>query len=127
MSRVTVRRDHRKVCAGDLRTRVTLSNRAITQPGFGQTAFGENFPAPRIVWAMVKTVNGRVLFNGVDSDEALSHEITIRYDSTVTAETWVELADSTRLDIIDTQDLEERNEYLVLLCNARGTGEASKA
>jgi len=76
---------------------------------------------------MVKTINGRVLFNGVDTDEALTHEITIRYDSTVTAETWVELGDSTRLDIIDTQDLEERNEYLVLLCNARGTQEASKA
>ncbi len=127
MSRSTLRRNHRKICLGDLRTRVTLSNREITEPIFGQTDFGEDFPAPKVVWSMVRTINGRNIFNGVDTDIALSHEITIRYDTTIDAQTWVQFTDGTRLDVIDVQDYEERNEYMVLLCRARGTQEASKA
>ena len=116
------------MCVGDLRTRITLSSRAITAPDFGQSSFGESFTTNvKTAWASIKTINGRILFNGVDTDEALTHEIIIRYDATVTAETWIQLADTTRLDIIDVQDFEQRNEYLVLLCNARGTQEASKA
>ena len=72
-------------------------------------------------------VNGRTIFNGVDTDIALTHEITVRYDPDIGAETWVQLVDGTRLDVVDTQDLDERNEYIVMLCNARGTTEAAKA
>lgn len=128
MARKTLKLNRRKVCVGDLNKMVTLSERAIVEPGFGQTAFREDFSgAAREVWAKVRTVNGRTIFNGVDTDVAITHEITIRYDADVTSETWVQLADGTRLDVADTQNIEERNEYLVLLCNARGTQEASKA
>ncbi len=127
MSRSTLRRGHRKICVGDLNTRITVSDREITEPAFGQTSFGESFTNAFTPWAKIRTVNGRTIFNGVDTDVAISHEITIRHDSRVTSESWIQLADGTRLDIRDTNDLEERNEYLVLLCNARGTQEASKA
>ncbi len=127
MSRQTLRRRHRKICVGDLSTVVTLETRAITEPVFGETNFSETFSAPKQTWAMIRTVNGRTIFNGVDTDIAISHEITIRFDSSVTSETWVRLLDGTRLNVIDVQNYEERSEYLVLLCNARGDQEASKA
>lgn len=127
MSRQTLKTRHRKICIGDLNKIITLSEREITPPVFGSTNFGESFPAPRDVWAKVKTINGRTLFNGVDADVALTHEITIRYDPLVTAETWVQLVNGTRLNVIDVQNFEEEDEYQVLLCNARGTQEASKA
>jgi SPP1 family predicted phage head-tail adaptor len=105
---------------------VTLSERAIVEPGFGKTAFEEEFPDGREAWAMVRTLTGRAIFNGADTEVVITHEVTIRYDVQVTSETWVLLDDGTRLDVEDTQDLEERHEYLVLLCKARGTQEASK-
>lgn len=114
------------MCVGDLNKLVTLSAREITEPSFGTTNFGEDFPDARDVWAKVRTINGRTLFNGVDTDIPLTHEITIRYDASATSESWVRLADGTRIKIVDTQNLEERNEYLVMLCTARGTQEASK-
>lgn len=127
MARITLRRPHRKVCIGDMDTLVTLSERAIVEPAFGETNFDEKFPDAREVWAKIRTINGRTLFNGTDADISLTHEVSVRYDPAIGAETWIQLFDGTRLDVIDTQDLEERNEFIVMLCNARGTTEAAKA
>lgn len=127
MSRQTLKLTRRKLCIGDLKTLIKISDRRLTEPGFSETNFGEEFPDAKTAWAKVRTINGRTLFNGVDTDIALTHEISIRYDPSVTSESWIQLTDGTRLDIVDTQNLEERNEYLILLCNARGNQEASKA
>lgn len=127
MARNLLRRNHRKISVGDLRDRITVSDRAITEPGFGAVNFGEDFPDCREVWAKVRTVNGRSVFTGADTDVAVTHEVTIRYDSEVTSESWFRLLDGTRLRIIDMEDPEERHEYLILQCTARGTDEASKA
>ena len=36
---------------------------------------------------------------------------------------WVELGDGTLLDILDTEDLDEENEFLKLVCSKRGSRE----
>lgn len=129
MARVEVRRDRRKVCVGDLRDRILLQNRKITEPPFGSRDFDENFSQKEEVWALVKTVTGKTFFSGVSGDVAISHEVIIRYDATVTSETWILLEDKSRLDVVTTEDLEKRHEYLRLLCIEKGldTVEASKA
>ena len=128
MSRQVHKRPKRVICVGDLDRRVILSERKITEPGFGETDFGEDFPDSREVWAQVATFAGRVLFNGVDTDTLISHEVSIRYSDSVTSETWVQLKDErgTRLDVVKVENLDERNEFMLLLCKSRGYAEASK-
>lgn len=119
-ARKVVRRPRRKICIGDLNTRICLQKRTLTEPTFGQTEFGHDFEGEE-VWAKVVTTNGKTFFDGVNADINVTHEITIRYDSDVSASTWVELQNRTRLDVVDVEDLEERNEYLLLRCTDRGS------
>lgn len=121
MSNKTIlRRPKRVSCVGDLRDRVTLHDRTLIPPVSGSVDATEQF-APAIQrWAKVKTIAGKTIFTSANVDVALTHEITIRFDSSVTAETWLELLDGTFLDIVATEDLEERHQYLVLRCTERG-------
>ncbi len=121
-----LKRPHRKVCLGDLNDLITLQTRDITEPLFDTVDFDENFVDLPQVYAKIKTTSGRTVFDGVDTDVNVSHEITIRFDSVVTSETWVEF-EGRRLDILRVEDLEERHEWMLLLCLDRGIGEASKA
>lgn len=123
MSREILKNTHRKVCIGDLQHRVLLQDRGIGEPLFAETEFTESFDGDKEVWAKVRTVSGKTIFDGVNQvDVALTHEVTIRYDSTVSSETWIRLGDR-RLDIIDAEDLDERNEWLLLRCTERGSKE----
>lgn len=128
MALQTLKLKRRQLCIGDMDKRIILSDREITEPGFAETDFGEKFADPKEVWAKVQTLTGRVLWNGVDTDIALTHEVSIHFDPDVTTETWIQLLPSeTRLKIEAVENLEERNEVLVLACRARGVDEASKA
>lgn len=124
-----IRRKSRSVCIGDMNTLIKLQNRNITPPLFGDPDFDEEFTDVAEVWAMVNTVSGKTVFDGVNTDINVTHEIYIYYDATVTAETWVEL-NGKRLDIVPNgvENLEERDEFLKLTCTERGanTIEATK-
>lgn len=91
--------------------------------------FDELFKRQEFRWALVRTTAGKVLFDGVGVDRAMTHEIWIRFDPAVDSETWVLLEDGTRLDVLMVEDPEERREFLRLLCSDRGdaTQEAAKA
>ena len=127
---VTIQRKHRKPCIGDLDKEIKLQGRAITPPVFGVPDFDESFTDNDTVWASINTLGGKTIFDGVSQDSAVTHEFVIRYDSTVTTETWIEF-EGRRFDIVPNgvQDWEERHEWLSLLCAERGvnTNEASKA
>jgi len=117
---VKIRRKKRQVCIGDLDTEIVLQNRSIVPPVSGSSDFDENFTPNSTVWAAVNTVSGKTFFDGVGTETNITHEIFIRYDVTITAEVWV-LLDSRRFDILDVEDLDERNEFMKLLCVDRGS------
>ena len=121
-----VKRKHRKICIGDLNTLIKLQSRDIVEPDFDSVDFDENFVDTSEVWSLVETATGKTVFDGVDTDINVTHMIFVRFDVTVTSETWVEL-ESRRLDILFTENLENRGEWLLLMCTDRGIGEASKA
>lgn len=128
MARKVIRKGRRKLCVGDLRDRVQLQGRRLTEPAFGSADFDEAFDPSPEAWASVKTVTGRTIFDGASQqDREITHEVRIRHDPCVTAETWIRLEDGRRLDVVRVEDLEERHEYRVLLCTERGVGEAAKA
>ncbi len=125
---IRIQRKKRHVCVGDMNTRIILQDRNIKAPVFGDPDFDETFSNAATVWALVNTVSGKTFFDGVNTDVNITHEIFIRYDATVTAETWVEL-DNQRIDILRVEDFEQRSEFMKLICTERGvnTLEATKA
>ena len=125
-SRRVVRRGRRKLCVGDLRDRICLQKRTLTEPAFGDAEAGEEFEGTE-VWALIKTSVGKALFDGVNQDVNVTHEVAIRYDPEVTATTWIELGDGTRLDVVNVEDLEERHEYQWLRCTERGSRDKGAA
>jgi SPP1 family predicted phage head-tail adaptor len=108
---------------GDLNQRITLQDRDIVPPIFGGPDFIEDFTEDNERWAAIQTVHGKTFFDGVNQrDVNLTHEIFIRYDSTVTAETWI-LYNSRRFDIVSVEDLDEQHEFMRLLCIDKGTSQ----
>ena len=106
---------------------ITLQNRDIAAPVFGTSNFDETFSGDQVVKAIITTERGKVLFDGVGTDNPITHVLYIAYIAGVTSETWVLLSDGTRLDIVDVENKNEQNKCLILRCNERGTGEAAKA
>jgi SPP1 family predicted phage head-tail adaptor len=114
-----LRRKKRQICLGDLDTQIILQNRVLTAPLFGTPDFDETFTTTDTVWAMVNTVSGKTFFDNTGVGTNITHSVGIVFDSSVTAETWIEL-DGNRLDILQKENLDERGEWLILTCVDRG-------
>lgn len=131
MGRQTVSTPHRKVCIGDLGSRILLHVRAIDDPIFDDTDFEEDFTSYPATWARIKTTAGKTIFDGVGSDVDISHEIIVRYDANnlVDDDTWILTEDEVRLRVEKVEDYDERHEFVRLLCSQRGSRDkdASKA
>ncbi len=112
-----IRIDHRKLCAGDLRERITLETRSITEPG--TIDFGEGFTNPTIIPAAVKTLVGVEIFDESNEVVTASHDFFIRFRAGVTAELWVKYRNE-RYDILLVEEFEGRQEWLRLRCTLRG-------
>jgi SPP1 family predicted phage head-tail adaptor len=114
-----IKRPKRILCIGDLDSLIKLHTRAISAPAYGNVDFDEGFNDPPDTWAMVTTVKGKTFFDGAETETPITHEIGIRFDSTVTAETWITL-NNERLDILNVEDLDGRQEWMWLQCTDRG-------
>ena len=105
---------------------ITLQNRDILEPIFGSVDFDQDFTGDTIVPALICTERGKTIFDGVATDQPVTHIFKIEYLSGVTAETWIAFG-GRRFDIIDVENCCEANEILNLSATERGIGEASKA
>ena len=112
-----LKRKRRQPCIGDLDTLIVLQDRTLTPPT--GVDFSETFTDNSTVWAMVNTTRGKTAFDEANVERDITHEFTIRFLDGITSETWI-LFEGKRHDIIDTEDLEERHEWLVLRCAKLG-------
>jgi SPP1 family predicted phage head-tail adaptor len=120
MSCKKITRKHRQVCIGSLDTVITLKDRAITAPVEDEVDYTETFTENAIVWANIQTTDrGEIIFDRTNEARVVSHLIYIRYLTGVTAETWVEW-ENINYDILSSEDLEERHDFLLLKCAKRG-------
>lgn len=71
------------------------------------------------VWGRIKTVNGVTAFDSVNVEQIITHKITIYHDPAVTAETWIDY-NALRYDIVRVENIDERDEFMVLFCTVRG-------
>jgi len=109
----------RKPCLGDLNTEITLQSRSIKPPLDDSIDFLEVFSGIAVVWSSIKTVRGKTEFDGADIERDITHEFVTRFISGVDSEAWV-LLEGNRYDIIKAEDLEERHEFMLLMCAKLG-------
>ena len=119
-----MKRKRRRVCIGDLDSRVRVLHRSQVPPVAGSVdaAFAfQPIAQDGYVWAMIETVDGRTVFDGVANDRRVTHRVTVRNLDDVTSATWVLLEDVTRLDVVLAERFDERGEFVRMLCDARGS------
>lgn len=116
---VSIRKKKRKVCTGDMKDLITLQNRAIQGITTSDVDFTENFTEAAVVWSMIETVQGVTVFDTSNTEIVITHKFYVRYDPTVTSETWIEF-DNRKFDIVTVTNLDERKDYLLLQCRERG-------
>lgn len=111
---------------GDMRQRVYIHERAIARPAWGSIDFDETFTGTAR-WAAIKTLGGKRVFDGTGQDEVATHIVYIRFDSSVSSQTFVQVTDGRRFRILQVEDYDERHEFMALLCTDRGFNEAAKS
>ena len=117
---VSIRKKKQKVCLGDMKDEILLQNRSIKGITDTDVDFTENFTEAATVWSMIETVQGTTTFDASNTEIVITHKIYVRFDPTVTSETWIEL-DSRKFDIVTVTNLDERKEFQLLLCRERGS------
>ena len=122
-----IKKPHRKVCVGDMIDVVIFQFRDIQSPLFNTVDFTEQFSnidaSDPSSFALIKTPRGKTWFDGVSTEVEITHEIYIPYDERITAEVWLTIegdSEAQRIDILDVNDLEERQEIMLLTCNNKG-------
>jgi SPP1 family predicted phage head-tail adaptor len=123
--RQTFKRPNRQFCLGDLDKRIIIKNRSIQVPEFKDADFTEKFDGDKEVWANIKTTSGQTIFV-VNTDVAMTHMIGIRYDPSVTSESWVEF-EGNNLKILTVEDIDEEHEFMMLRCTKRGDSDLGAA
>ena len=115
-----IRRKKRSVCIGDLDTEIAIQTRSLDDSLDGQET--EIFTTVFTAFAMMETLRGVFVVDQVSGgDIEATHAWTIRFpDEVVTGENWI-LVNSKRFRILDQENLEERNDWLKLLCTSRGS------
>jgi SPP1 family predicted phage head-tail adaptor len=118
-------RKSKRVCIGSLNRRAYLYDRAIQPPAGSSVDFTELFTPEALLYAMIETTDGTVVFADTNTEATVTHNIYIRYRQDVTAEKWLLLpsinsGDDQYLDILMVENFGENNRFLKLRCNIRG-------
>ena len=115
----------RKSSVGDLRECISLEQRAIAAPSFDSASFTQDYEVIAEVWAKVETRSEQRTFDNVNIGEIITHEFTIRHRDDVTSEIRIRYKD-VLFRIIKIENLEERDDYILLKCKEDG-GEEQEA
>lgn len=116
----------RNICSGDLVHYISISTRQL-QVNASDADFNMLFTDAVDYLAKLETPSGELLFDGVNIETPITHVFTIRHDADVEqngANRWISY-NGKRIRIVSTKNIEEKNEWLELKCQA--TGLLSKA
>ena len=116
-----IRRKKRTVCVGDLRDEIIIWDRDIKAPAFGSAEQTQTYSNNQTVWASVNTVRGKEIFNGTQLVGVKTHNILMRFidGRNITQENVVEFKGN-YYDVLEDQNLEERDGWLELSCGVLG-------
>ncbi len=114
-----IRGQRRQVCSGDMDRLITLQTRALTPSNTGVDATEQFVDVPGDVFAMIKTVTGETIFDGVNEERDVTHHFYIWAIDNLSSEIWV-LFNDERLDVLSVEDLDERHMFMLLRATNRG-------
>jgi SPP1 family predicted phage head-tail adaptor len=98
---------------GKLRHSIKLQHRTESQAPDGSVTY--TWTTYATVWAAIKPISGKEAFIAEQAKVDADYEITIRYNSAVISTDRV-LFGARIFDINYPKNIEERNEWLILLC-----------
>lgn len=118
---VRIKGKRRQLCSGDLDREIMLQNRSITAPSaLGDADYGEDFEDDGVEPCMIITVKPREVFDETNTlIGTVDTEFYIRYRDDVTSQSWIDF-ENVRYNIISTEDLDLRHEWLKLNAELRG-------
>lgn len=99
---------------GKLRHRVTLQELVKTDDGYGGIV--ETWQDVATVWAAIKPLRGNERYTAQQVQSELSHKITIRYQAGIKPQMKL-LYKGRTFEIESVIDIEERHQWLELLCS----------
>lgn len=103
-----------KRCAGDLRHRVTIQQRIAVDDGGGGAAEA-SWQQFTQAWVGLRPVSARERVHAQHLEHVVTHVATMRYQAGVLAEMRI-LYGTRELNIRGVINIDERNEWLDLLC-----------
>lgn len=109
----------RKNTIGDMRECISLEVRSIQPPSFDNFSASESYIQVAEPWAKVETEFNNRIFDEVALDAKPSIKFTIRYRDNITTETRIRYK-GILYKIVQSDNLEERDEYLVLYAAIEG-------
>lgn len=114
-----IKQRKRQVCVGALRHRIEIETRTLTPPALAAVDYGETFSNTISVMSHIETVSGETVFDKTNVETLISHRFYIRFRTDVTAESWIKF-NSEFYDILTTENLDNKGQFLLLRCNKRG-------
>jgi SPP1 family predicted phage head-tail adaptor len=107
----------KKISIGDLRHRITFQKPDKVPDGYkGHTVKWLDVVT---VWASVEPLSGREYFYAHQIKNEVSHRVRVRYREDVTAEMRIKISEDRALAIESIIDLEERHQFLEILCREK--------
>lgn len=116
-----IRRESDRVCIGSLNKKIKLYVRSITQSLNNDVDYSEDFSLSIDLDAMIETLDGKTVFDGVNIVGTATHFFYIRYDENIpiTSENWIEYA-SKYYNILKVENMQEENRFYKLSVVVRG-------
>lgn len=109
---------NRRICIGNLNKRIKIQVRNIAANNTNSIGNNEVFTELVEVWAAIETTRGSQLFDGVEISNPFTHKVYIRYID-IDFTKWI-VIDNDRYEIVDVENLEQKNEWLLLMCTLKG-------
>ena len=107
-----------KICIGDLKHQIGLYTRDI-KPSNSGISRDYDYTLIANVWAGIKSVNGKVDFNGIATLENTTDYFYIRYRDDINSQVYVLYKDK-YYNILETENIDENEEFLKLYCSYMG-------
>ena len=109
----------RIITIGDLNQRIKLQTRKLLtqfESGLEDIQAYVTIASP---WACVETRRGSDTFDNIELGDTYTHVFHIRYRDNLPATIWIEYKNQ-RYDIVDVENLDERNEFLKICAKLSG-------
>lgn len=118
------------ICRRELNKTAKIQKRELSSGGIGSFSAKETFTDYLSIYCKVKTIKGSAKFAGVSIDERATHAFYATWSpllKAVEVANYFVLFDSRYFEIIDIANVDEDDDYAIIIAAERGAGEAAKA